>query len=329
MAISLPSRPNLKHLRHEAKAIVRAHRAGALSACPTLRHLRRFAHASDQQILSQRVTLQECQYALALKYGFASWNQIREYVRDQAGQDIREASLVDPSSLSATVDAVNDAEFWQRPLSSSQKRELAEFIAGRQGLPGSYGKLFAPTTKDAAAGFRLYTGERIDPGVGARHILGEEAFRALLLLGIQTHNVQAATTAAWQPFPGWLKGSLAGNHPGMFCCMKCSCAMWRLLAARRDVQHETFLDTGMKALRKYRDGQGGWKYWPFHYTLLTLSEMTIPSAREELLYSATACEQALSRRWSKANPYSRRRRIVMERAIEKANTGVGRERTQA
>ncbi len=80
MARSLPSRPNLDHLRHEAKAILKAHRRGDKSVCETLRLLHRFADAPDQEILSGHLALHEVQYALGLCYGFESWNALKEHV---------------------------------------------------------------------------------------------------------------------------------------------------------------------------------------------------------------------------------------------------------
>ena len=61
MARHLPHRPSLEHLRNEAKALLKMHRSGAASACGTLRLLRRFAGASDEEILSARLSLHEVQ----------------------------------------------------------------------------------------------------------------------------------------------------------------------------------------------------------------------------------------------------------------------------
>jgi hypothetical protein len=324
MVLSLPLHPDIAHLKRQAKQLVRAHRRGLSAPCAVLRSLRRFSGQDDRRILSSPLALHDAQYALAMEYGFPSWNALRTHVESirKAEPAVGAPSLVHPDSLAASVDAASDTVFFRRRLSDPQKREIAAFIAARQGLPGSYGKLFAPTRKDATEGFRLYTGERILPGPGAWHILGEEAFRALLVLDSGTADVRAAMAAAWEPFPEWLRKSLrrparrAGSlQPGMFCCMKCSCALWRHLAARSEGQHEGFLTAGVKALRMSRDGEGGWKHWPFHYTLLTLSEIGIPVAREEIRYAAQACERERSKRLPKADTYPQRRRAVLERVL--------------
>lgn len=81
MSLSLPSKPSLTQLRHQAKDVLRAQRSGDASGCGVLRNLRRFSVAPDEQILGARVTLHEAQFALALEYGFASWDKLRRHVR--------------------------------------------------------------------------------------------------------------------------------------------------------------------------------------------------------------------------------------------------------
>ncbi len=84
MTPSLPPSPSLKHLRHEAKALHKAHQARDVGACETLRHLKRFAGASDEEILAADVPLKEVQFALAMTYGFASWKAMKDHVESLA-----------------------------------------------------------------------------------------------------------------------------------------------------------------------------------------------------------------------------------------------------
>lgn len=97
--------------------------------------------------------------------------------------------LLHPSSLADTVNAVGDALFFQIPVPGKEAHRVAEWIAGRQGLPGSYAGMFAPTEADYGDGIRLFTGERITSGAATGHILGEEACRLLYLLGVDTPDV--------------------------------------------------------------------------------------------------------------------------------------------
>jgi hypothetical protein len=72
----------------------------------------------------------------------------------------------------------------------------------------------------------------------------------------------------------------------------------------------------VKFLRKHRDGKGGWRRFPFYYTLLALTEMNPEIARDELKYAAGVCEQRLKRK-PRDDKYARRRHEVMRRALER------------
>ena len=106
-----------------------------------------------------------------------------------------------------------------------------------------------------------------------------------------------------------------GLQPSMYCCMKCSCALWRHLAASPSGRYEEFLAKGVRAIRHSRDGQGRWRRWPFAYVLLILGEIAGPLALSEMRYAAKACEAELKKRWSKTNRYSLRCRSVYERVL--------------
>ena len=80
MSRFLPPQPDLEHLKNEAKALHRAHGGGDPSVCTVLRRLKRFADASDSQVLAAALTLTEAQFALALDYGFKSWDELRRTV---------------------------------------------------------------------------------------------------------------------------------------------------------------------------------------------------------------------------------------------------------
>ena len=74
-----------------------------------------------------------------------------------------------------------------------ERGQAARSIAGRQGLPGAYGGTFAGFASERSKGIVLFTGERI-ASASARHILGEEASRALRQLRVRDLKV----TAHWK-----------------------------------------------------------------------------------------------------------------------------------
>ncbi len=76
MPQALPANPSVRFLKEQAKDLLKAQRAGDVSCCKVLRQLRRFTDTHDEEILDAKVGLQEAQFALALHYGFASWEHL-------------------------------------------------------------------------------------------------------------------------------------------------------------------------------------------------------------------------------------------------------------
>jgi hypothetical protein len=223
--------------------------------------------------------------------------------------------LINHNSLALTLDAVNEAFFLKRPLSKSTRVQAAKWIASRQGMPGSYANMFAPTRNDFQNGLVLFTGEKISSRAGLSHILGQESSRALILLGVKSADIKMALERATTGFMDQMKQYIITNK-GTYCCATCSCALWRHLSAGGLEMGESILAAGIRTLRSFRDGKGRWKRFPFYYTLLTLDEIELPAARREMQYAASACERLL-RREEKKDRISQRRYILAERILER------------
>jgi hypothetical protein len=221
------------------------------------------------------------------------------------------ARLVHKGSLSETVDAVSEAFFYDVPTSKSDRLEAARFIASRQGAPNSYANTFGLSEKENSEGIRVFTGERMTHA-SARHILGEEAIGALILLDVDDKKVTNALETAKQNLGKAVESYRSG---GMFCCGKCSVAYWRNLAIGGLPDPEKNLKEGMKTLKSHRKVGGGWRRFPFYYTVLALTDIDPGYAKEELRYVAPTCERLLQgpRRKDK---YSVRKRDVLELAME-------------
>lgn len=86
MSRTLPPRPDLTQLRHQAKDLLHAHERKDRSACDVLRRLRQFASADDAAMFEKPLALHEAQYALAMEYGFTSWNAMKRYVEKVTGR---------------------------------------------------------------------------------------------------------------------------------------------------------------------------------------------------------------------------------------------------
>ncbi len=186
--------------------------------------------------------------------------------------------LINPRSLSKTVDAINEALFEGRKLAAKERAAAARWIAARQGLPGCYGGTFAGFPSERAKGIVVFTGERV-AFASARHILGEEASRALRLLRVGGRDISSALAAADSGMMRCLARAAADprkRNPGLFCCGKCTVGFWRNLLAGGLDRREERLRLGAAHLESLRDGRQGWRTFPFWYTVLALSEMDNP-----------------------------------------------------
>jgi hypothetical protein len=221
--------------------------------------------------------------------------------------------LIDRNSLSQTVDAINAAHFAGRALTAAERGQAARWIAARQGLPGAYGGTFAGFPAERSSGIVLFTGERIE-FASARHILGEEASRALRLLRVRNHVVTRAIEAADKGLLQCLKRAAEdprGRNPGLYCCAKCSVGLWRNLLAGGLDRRDERLRRGALHLRSMRDGESGWRKFPFWYTVLALSEMDTTEAKRELKYAAPALERTANRTTPSATYASRRHELAI------------------
>jgi hypothetical protein len=67
-------------LKKQAKDLRKSHRTRNPECCATLRLLRCFANAADEEIFNSKISLNEAQMALALDYGFKSWGDLKKHV---------------------------------------------------------------------------------------------------------------------------------------------------------------------------------------------------------------------------------------------------------
>lgn len=231
--------------------------------------------------------------------------------------------LVYPDSLGDTLNAINAALFYGLPIEQTDRWEAARWVAERQGLPRSYAGMFAPTASDYSIGTLTFSGEPVVSEAGTAHLLSEEACRVLYRLGVQDlPEVSGALHSARRAILRRLQASQPeGIWAGVYCCGMCSVALWRHLGASGQAEDERRLENGLFQLKRQRDGKGRWKRFPFHYTLLALSELEMPAVHDEVKYALPVIERAL-RRVERSDPAAeteleRRRRIVMGRLLEK------------
>jgi hypothetical protein len=219
--------------------------------------------------------------------------------------------ILNPKSLALTLDAVNEAFFYGDPINKTDRTEIAQWIASRQGLPKSYAGMFAPTERDYNGDIKVFTGEAIKSNVGVSHILGEEACRALLMLDVKDAKVRDSLKRASEGLLERL--NTPGRTCGHYCCGKCSVSMWRQLVVGGLKDQDRELAEGLNILKRYRDGKGKWRTFPFHYTVLSLYEINTPQAKQELEYVSSTIERIAKRPAS--DKFACRRKELAERIL--------------
>lgn len=225
---------------------------------------------------------------------------------------VRKIMILNKQSLAKTIDNLNDSFFYGKKIPVKEKKEVAEWIASRQGLPKSYANMFAPTVADFKSGIKVFTGDRVTSGAATGHILGEETCRALILLNDKRKSVKNSLELATESM---LERLDINRVKGTYCCGTCTCSYWRHLIVGGLKDQEKELVAGIKNLKKHRDGKGRWRRYPFYYTLLALSEIDFSSVKSELKYAAPVMERAMKR--TPNDKYSQRRHDLMIRIFDK------------
>jgi hypothetical protein len=224
------------------------------------------------------------------------------------------------NSLATLVDNIEQKRYFGQRIPAREILAAAREIAPRQGLPGSYAGMFAPTKPDFRRGIRVFTGEAVRSGAATAHILGEECCRLLLKLNVKDRLVSAALARAEAGMQERLNSAerLHARNVGFYCCGICTVSLWRHLAAGGlDSPAPRFRD-GLRVLAGCRSDNGRWNRFPFFYTLLALTEMDVPEAGEELRWAAPAAERSL-KALRGTGRFLKRRRAVLEQTL--ARTG--------
>ncbi len=225
-------------------------------------------------------------------------------------------SIVHEDSLYATLDALDEAWFEGREIAPAEQVAAARWIAARQGQPGTYFGLCAPTPGDFSRFPALFTGEPVKSRAGIGYVFGQEALRALAKLAVAEPEVTAALDRAKEGFLQRLEaGEAAGDPSGTYCCARCSTVLWRSLAAGGLPGTEERLVAGLQALKRERDGRGRWERYPYYHTLLALGEIGPALAIDEMRYAAPAAERVAAHRPSPDDRFGLRRQRVAEKLL--------------
>jgi hypothetical protein len=205
--------------------------------------------------------------------------------------------LLDTTSLATTLWNLEEARLAGETAATPRVAQALEWVVDRHHQPRAYaGLLFAPTAIDLNELRAIPTGEGGGLGkAGVTHILGEEAVRCLELWGVRD---------------GWDRDEVVDHicrkfrsnpshgkvRPGYFCCLRCSVARWRAIAAARPTGWRAVLEDAARILGEADlTGSGRWVRWPFHYTVLALSEFPDDLAAPQRKRIRDAAERLLPR----------------------------------
>src|SRR5450631_714464 len=79
----LPANPNLTHLKHQAKDLLKQHSAKELSSAQRLREVHpKCRVATDEEIFAIHLSLSDAQLSIAREYGFASWTRLKQNIEN-------------------------------------------------------------------------------------------------------------------------------------------------------------------------------------------------------------------------------------------------------
>jgi hypothetical protein len=213
-------------------------------------------------------------------------------------------------SLIKIVDRLNDIEQHGELLTISQKEEAKNFLA-RFFIDNPIYLGFHIPTLDFVQGGQLYTGERIHTRMGIHTVLSLEICRALLsLLGYQPdlEHIMNQVDSRLENKCYVRDYCITGE------CVYAALTFWRYLLVSDWSDREQRLKNYLRILRENRDGYGGWKHFPFYYTLFVLQETQLPEAREELSYALPACHSHLPNLVI-GEPFRSRRKMVLDYCI--------------
>ncbi len=198
----LHPRPDIDQLRHQAKDLLRAARAGDEPSLGTIR------------AVADQVTLSSAQLAIARGYGFASWPKLKREVDRRAILDERDltrlARLVESDPSLATTPMEHWADH-RRGVAPINYIAMLRFDAGRLGVPGEVGGTGAVARALLAAGAPVngLPGEPETPLITAASYGDADVARVLIDAGADIEAVAA-------PDAGGVPGGTALLHAAVF-----------------------------------------------------------------------------------------------------------------
>lgn len=107
----LPQKPDLSHLKYQARDLLADRLAGKPDACQRIREFHpRFHQSSDSHIRTARFNLSDAYLAVAREYGFASWARLRAHVTSPTNLDLPQHERIDDPVFRLALGLVDDVD---------------------------------------------------------------------------------------------------------------------------------------------------------------------------------------------------------------------------
>ncbi|MGY5873057.1 MAG: hypothetical protein RTV72_12480, partial [Candidatus Thorarchaeota archaeon] len=170
---------------------------------------------------------------------------------------------------------------------------------------GSDAGVFVESRNVSRSKSRMYTGERLQTHLAMKNILTIESVRALVLSGSSSTTAKSSIDLAER----WFENQCFFDFCATGECRHSTVAFLRYLNARGKTER---LERMIAKLSKFRDGKGGWKGFPYFFTLSVLAEIESSLADDELHYALAFTDQRFRRSRSE-EPYTSRRTEILGR----------------
>jgi hypothetical protein len=217
MTRPLPAKPHIDHIRKEAKRLLRAHSEADPGCCQVLRHLHHLKDKTDRQILATPTRLTEVQFALAMEYGFESWNRLVSHVNQVESIDpnLQDHMTSRPDELRRAILDMTGAHDirWTPGIKDGRVRwNGMEFMRSGGKMLNEWDRLWAdqpdPPTWDAMCRIRpgssswtrlyVWATSSVHAIVGsARAVDGSQLERLHVAIDDAKHALRADPTADW------------------------------------------------------------------------------------------------------------------------------------
>jgi Ankyrin repeats (3 copies) len=110
-ARQFPSQPDLTHLKHQAKELLKGHAAHDRGVAQRIREFNpRFRGATDAEIFAAALKLSDAQFTIAREYGFKSWARLKAHVESPelaSRLKLRHHERIEDASFRRAVDLLD------------------------------------------------------------------------------------------------------------------------------------------------------------------------------------------------------------------------------